>query len=258
MAWNDDATAVAAGATTLSATGGGVSTIYTTKPSWQTGVPGIPSDGKRDVPDVSFYASPDLPGYLFCTSDTSDWNTSQAPVQQASCNSGFRDSSTSDLDHCRRHQLRHSHLRRHGRHSQPGPELCSRPGPPQPHSLHAGRQQHHLCRGFHDVTTGNNECPSSLRSVSSFCSTASEGSYTTTAGYDLVTGLGSVNLSALVTAWPASTSALIGTTTSVTAANATPAVSTNDTITITVASDSGTTTPTGNCDPLHRRRRHVL
>jgi len=82
-------------------------------------------------------------------------------------------------------------------------------------------------------------------SVSSFCSTASEGSYTTTAGYDLVTGLGSVNLSALVTAWPASTSVLVGTTTSVTAASATPAVSTNDTITITVASNSGTTTPTG-------------
>ena len=97
---------------------------------------------------------------------------------------------------------------------------------------------------FNDVTTGNNECPSSLGP--NYCSTASEGSYATTAGYDQVTGLGSVNLSALVTAWPANTSALIGTTTSVTAASATPAVSTNDTITITVASDSGTTTPTGN------------
>ena len=26
------------------------------KPSWQTGVSGIPSDGKRDIPDVSFFA----------------------------------------------------------------------------------------------------------------------------------------------------------------------------------------------------------
>ena len=245
VAWNDDATAVAAGATTLSATGGGVSTIYTTKPSWQTGVPGIPSDGKRDVPDVSFYASPDLPGYLFCTSDTSDWNTSQAPVQQASCNSGFRDSSTSDLTIAGGTSFATPifagmvAILNQAQNYAAGQGLLN----PTLYTLAANSTTYAAV--FHDVTTGNNECPSSLPSVSSFCSTASEGSYTTTAGYDLVTGLGSVNLSALVTAWPASTSVLIGTTTSVTAANATPAVSTNDTITITVASDSGTTTPTG-------------
>ena len=41
----------------LNATGGtgGASTLYT-KPAWQTGT-GVPADGKRDVPDVSLFAS---------------------------------------------------------------------------------------------------------------------------------------------------------------------------------------------------------
>ncbi len=240
VAWNDDASAVAAGSTTLSSTGGGASTLYTTKPSWQTGVPGIPADSKRDVPDVAFYASPDLPGYLYCTSDQSDWNTTQAPVQQASCNSGFRDSATQDLNVA-------------GGTSFATPIFAGMVAvlnQAQGYSAGQGLLNPTLYKmavsnaaAFNDVTTGNNECPSSLGA--NFCSAASEGSYTTTTGYDQVTGLGSVNLSTLVTAWPANTSTLIGTTTSVAAASATPAVNTNDTITITVASDSGTTIPSG-------------
>ena len=91
VVWNDDSTQFG-----LGASGGGASALFT-KPSWQTGVTGIPTDGKRDVPDVALYASADFPGYLFCSSDSSDWNTTNAPVQTASCNSGFRDSATGDL-----------------------------------------------------------------------------------------------------------------------------------------------------------------
>jgi len=41
------------------------------KPSWQTGVPGIPNDGVRDLPDVSLFASNGFWGhyYVFCFSD---------------------------------------------------------------------------------------------------------------------------------------------------------------------------------------------
>jgi subtilase family serine protease len=41
------------------------------KPSWQTGVPGIPSDGVRDLPDVALFAADGLWGhsYVFCLSD---------------------------------------------------------------------------------------------------------------------------------------------------------------------------------------------
>ncbi|HEX7624581.1 MAG TPA: protease pro-enzyme activation domain-containing protein [Anaeromyxobacteraceae bacterium] len=67
--WNDTA---ANG--TLSASGGGASTIFT-KPAWQVGA-GVPADGKRDVPDLAIAASPDHDGYLICS--------------QGSCVSGFR------------------------------------------------------------------------------------------------------------------------------------------------------------------------
>ena len=88
VVWNDSILSSQNGGG-LSATGGGVSTFYTSKPSWQTGVPGIPNDNQRDVPDVSLYSSPDLVGYLFCTSDQSNWSTGQT----SSCSQGFRDNS---------------------------------------------------------------------------------------------------------------------------------------------------------------------
>lgn len=48
------------------ATGGGVSTIFD-KPIYQVG-PGVPNDGKRDLPDVAFIADPSGPG-LFIVKD---------------------------------------------------------------------------------------------------------------------------------------------------------------------------------------------
>ena len=49
---------------TLFASGGGASSIYA-KPSWQSG-PGVPNDGKRDLPDVSLAAAALHDGYLLC------------------------------------------------------------------------------------------------------------------------------------------------------------------------------------------------
>jgi len=57
MVWNDS---VADG--TPSSGGGGASIIFT-KPSWQTG-PGVPADNARDVPDIALTASADHDGYL--------------------------------------------------------------------------------------------------------------------------------------------------------------------------------------------------
>jgi hypothetical protein len=238
VAWNDDTAAVGGGATSLSATGGGVSTYYTAYPSWQTGVPGIPTTPGRYVPDVSFYASPDLPGFLFCTSDTSDWNSGQA----ASCNSGFRDSSSNDLTVAGGTSFStpifagmvailnqdKGYVSGQGLLNSTLYTLASTPAT--------------YAAVFHDVTTGNNECPSSLGA--SYCSTASEGSYATATGYDPVTGLGSVDLSALAGVWPASTTTLIGTTTTLAAATTNPTSGADDVVTITVASATGAT-PTG-------------
>jgi hypothetical protein len=64
-AWNEPSETSSTGITTYvaAATGGG-SSIYIGKPSWQTG-PGVPGDGFRDVPDVSFSSSLH-DGYLIC------------------------------------------------------------------------------------------------------------------------------------------------------------------------------------------------
>ena len=49
---------------------GGPSSQYN-KPSWQIGIKGMPTDNKRDLPDISLMASPGFngTGYLYCQSD---------------------------------------------------------------------------------------------------------------------------------------------------------------------------------------------
>jgi subtilase family serine protease len=79
--WNDDLSSSG-----LSSGGSGVSTL-TARPSWQTGVTGIPSGSFRLVPDISLDASPNNAGYLICSSD------STATGITGSCSNGFRDSS---------------------------------------------------------------------------------------------------------------------------------------------------------------------
>jgi len=64
-AWNESSTVGSGGATEYQvAAGGGGLSAYIAKPSWQAGV-GVPADGFRDVPDVSFTAA-DHDGYLGC------------------------------------------------------------------------------------------------------------------------------------------------------------------------------------------------
>ncbi len=53
IAWNESG--AVSGGSGLWATGGGASAVYG-KPSWQVS-PGVPADGKRDVPDVSLSAA---------------------------------------------------------------------------------------------------------------------------------------------------------------------------------------------------------
>ena len=48
------------------ASGGGASTVYS-KPSWQTGT-GVPADGARDIPDVAFASAINHDGIVYCNS----------------------------------------------------------------------------------------------------------------------------------------------------------------------------------------------
>ena len=238
VVWNDDSSQGG-----LSATGGGASKLVS-RPSWQTGVPGIPSGTMRLVPDISLYSSPLLPGYLYCTSDVTNWAPASGtnPAQQASCNSGFRDSST-------------HYLTAAGGTSFAAPIFAGmlalinqKAGYTTGQGLinttlyKLAANSTTYASAFHDVTAGNNNCTAGA----TYCSATT--GFSAGTGYDEVTGLGSVDLSNLASKWPVnatSSAGLISTTTTVVPANVSPAVNVADTFTITVAEAGRSGTPTG-------------
>lgn len=234
VAWNDDLNNCGVD-NCLSSSGGGASTLFT-KPTWQTGVKGIPSDDKRYVPDLALYASPGVPGYLYCSSDTSAWTSGQ----EASCNSGFRDGATEDLTIA-------------GGTSFAAPIFSGIVALINQKSGYTSGQglinstlyklaadSTTYASAFHDITSGNNDCSAG----SPDC--ASTGGFSAGPGYDQVTGLGSINAYNLIDAWPSNTGVtLIATSTTISAANSSPAINASDTFTVTVTSNTGNTVPTG-------------
>ncbi|MGC2111035.1 MAG: S53 family peptidase, partial [Candidatus Korobacteraceae bacterium] len=171
-AWNDTATDHF-----LSAGGGGVSTLFL-KPAWQTG-PGVPNDGHRDLPDISLTSSADHDGYLICS--------------QSSCVNGYRKSNNL--------------LTVIGGTSAAAPTFAGlvtllvqqtndRQGNVNPflYGLVAS-----AANAFHDITTGNNKVPCTQGSKD--CPASGEIGYDAGPGYDLATGLGSVDAGALAAAW---------------------------------------------------------
>ena len=162
-AWNESGTV--AGGGNLWSTGGGASGVYR-KPAWQA-APGVPLDGARDLPDVSLSAS-QHDGYLFVHlhGNISDGIFSIAGTS----------ASTPALA-----GILALVVERHGRLGNANPAFYS-----------LARAQYSGAGPvvFHDVTQGDNSVPG----VSG---------YSCGPGYDLATGLGSVNASALVANWPA-------------------------------------------------------
>src|SRR5215472_2347441 len=70
---------------------------------------------------------------------------------------------------------------------------------------------------FHDITNGGNQC-----TVTSICSPAGASQYPATTGYDEASGLGSVDLFNLMTAWPGYSPSLVPSKTTLSAATMTP------------------------------------
>ena len=229
--WNDDFSQSG-----LAAGGGGVSAL-TARPGWQTGVTGIPSGNYRLVPDISLDSSAVNAGYLYCTSDTSAWSQGQ----QASCNSGFRDSSSKALTIAGGTSFAAPIFAGmltiiNQKENSTGLGLVN--GTLYTLAANSGT----YASAFHDITSGGNQCTAG----SQYCSAAGQSEYSATTGYDMATGLGSIDLYNLLTAWPPGSSSSLGSTiTSLSAATSTPASGANDTISIAVAPESFSTTPTG-------------
>ncbi len=180
IAWNDTKLE-----NQLAASGGGVSKIFA-KPGWQT-VPGVPTDGKRDVPDIALNASNNHDSYLICSQD---FFTSEGS-NLTSCANGYRASDNQSLAAV-------------GGTSVGAPAFAgilaiaiqatgSNLGDVNP-TLYALSSTN----AFHDITSGDNIVP--CKAGSTGCPASHQFGFMAGTGYDPVTGLGSVNASNFVNA----------------------------------------------------------
>jgi subtilase family serine protease len=182
----------------------------TPKPSWQTGVVGIPADGVRDLPDVSMFAANGLWGHFYpvcysaaasCAGAPSTWpgygGTSfgapiwagiQAVINQ---NNGGAQGNANVV----------YYKIAAAQYGATGNASCNS-------SL--GNQISRDCV-FRDVTAGDmdvlcltkHNCytPSGYFGVLSTSSTENDPAYAAGVGYDLATGIGTPNVEALIKAW---------------------------------------------------------
>ena len=210
-AWND--TALGYG---LAAGGGGASSIYA-KPWWQTG-PGVPNDQARDVPDVSLTASGAHDAYLIYE------NGELMSVGGTSASSPSFAGIVAILN---------QYLVAKGGLSKSGLGNMN----PLLYSL-----AQNTTGLFHDITGGNNIVPCAAGVKG--CVAGSYG-YNAGPGYDLATGLGSVDAYSLVTKWTSLPPA-VGTKSVLSASPAAIPQSATTQLTATVSAVTGSNGPTGS------------
>lgn len=227
---------------TLSTCSGGYA-----KPSWQAGITGIPSDGKRDLPDVSFFAGNGLLGsaYLVCVSANGACLTSTSPTTEPVVQ---EIGGTSVGTPAMAGVMALINQKMAAPQGSPNAELYSI----------AAKQNYPNCKAesvtasssctFNDIDTGTIAMPCGAGSAD--CTVSHTGDsigvlsgFAATAGFDPASGLGSLNVANVVDSWTAT----VGTTPAV--ITVTPAQSTifNSQalqVAITVTGSSGT--PTGN------------
>lgn len=223
----------------LTAGGGGKSVLFG-KPSWQNG-DSVPSDGARDVPDISLDAAIDHDGYLICSSDSAYLGIT------GSCADGFRNSS--------------GYLTVGGGTSFGAPifagvvalmnQKLSSSGQGNINStLYTLAASASSSTYFHDITTGNNEEPCTAGSTD--CPNGGDIGYSAGTGYDLATGIGSIDAGALGSGFSAGASSSSGslpaTTTTLTASSSSITTGTSVTFTATVAAASGSTVSGGTVE----------
>jgi hypothetical protein len=215
---------------------GGVSAKYS-RPAWQTGTSAVDSSGMRDIPDVSLMAASgsDNAAWLVCTDDIPKGST--YPRNCATQNGGFSFAAfggTSTSAPAFAGILALLEQKTGSRLGQAAQTL---------YPLFSGSYASSI---FHDITVGNISV--ACKSGTANCSLDSAGSnfesgYNTTTGYDLATGLGSVNATQLLNYWSASAgsdTAAVSVT-----VNTTQPVTTEEIVSVTVSVAGSYGTPGG-------------
>jgi subtilase family serine protease len=217
------------------------------KPSWQTGT-GVPNDGKRDLPDVSLFASNGFAGslYVICQSDQTDGACNLSNQEFL----GFGGTSVSSPAFAGIMALVNQQTgSRQGNANYVFYKLAAKD---TLSSCNSSSNPASSCI-FNDVTSGTNAMPCAAGSPN--CTTTPGDlygiltGYNAGTGYDQATGLGSVNAHNLVTQWR-SIASLPSTTTlnSLTPTTTTHGQPVN--FSVSVRPESGTGTPTGNISLL--------
>jgi subtilase family serine protease len=228
--WNES---TASGGLDAGGSGGGGASGFFSKPAWQVGL-GVPNDSSRDVPDVSLNAAAQHDGYVVCS--------------QGSCTNGFLASngtanvfggtsfvapSVAGILALVEQKLGTGAL------GNIGPTLYGLAKGPTASSI------------FHDIISGNNSVVCSQGTPN--CPNGGAIGYNAGTGYDLATGLGTLDVNMLVTNWasatPTGTGSAIGagltTTTVSTLASRCAITSGTLSLTVTVTGSIAGTVPTG-------------
>ncbi len=211
------------------------------KPSWQAGT-GVPVDGKRDLPDVSLFASSGFAGsfYIICQSDQTE---GACTLNQQFL--GFGGTSVSSPAFAGIMALVNQQTgSRQGNANYVFYKLAAKESLS---SCNSSTGPASTCI-FNDITSGTNAMPCAAGSPN--CNTASGyeygvlSGYNAGTGYDQATGLGSVNANNLVTEWSSITSLpSITTLNSLTPTTLTHGQPVN--FSVSVKPQSGEGTPTG-------------
>ena len=234
--WNET---TASGALDAGGSGGGGASGFFSKPAWQMGL-GVPNDSSRDIPDVSLNAAAQHDGYVVCSQG--GFNGEPA------CTNGFVSSS--------------GQANVFGGTSFVAPSLAGILALVEQHlgtgALgNIGSTLYGLANGptassiLHDIITGNNSVACAQGTPN--CPNGGSIGYNAATGYDLATGLGTLDVNMLVTNWasakPTGTGSTIGavlSTATVTTSTALCAInSANLALNVTVATGSPTSNLSG-------------
>jgi hypothetical protein len=230
------------------------------KPSWQqastNNIPGLTSDGVRDLPDVSFFAADGYlssSAYLICVSqDSSAYGTSQAcnyqsnqePVAQEVGGTSVATPAMAGIVALINQKARAAQ-------GSPNTELYAL----------AAKQNYSNCSAetvgtssscyFNDIDKYTNAMPCGAGSPNCTATQTTLGNadqigiltgYTAATGYDLATGLGSLNIANVVNAWVATTGLA---TPAVTVTPQYPGIDTTDILDVTVSVTGSAGAPSG-------------
>lgn len=214
-------------------------------PDWQSGVSGLPTDGKRHLPDVSLTAS-SHDGYMVCIYGSCDSGGFYGVGGTSASSPAFAGvmALVNQKTGARQGQANYTLYRLAG--AQFG--TTESPNSSQLGSCNAsnGNAIGTSCI-FHDVTTGSNAVPCDGGTLN--CDSTTAGAYgvltgyDAATGYDSATGLGSVNVTNLINHWNDSTQTATATTLSLGAGTSTFGSPVN--ITVAVKPSTGSGTPAG-------------